>query len=126
MPSARSLVALALALAITAACGGGATPSSTSPAAGGNTVSVGLSDYKFTPSDVTFPANATFTLALTNTGSVEHTFVVPDLNLNYTVPPDKKAHTYDIGPFTQTGSHALTCDVAGHQQLGMKGTVTVK
>lgn len=125
MRIARCLITLVFVLGVAAACGGGAAPStSASPSFGG--VSVGLSDYKFAPADVTFPANTKFTLRLTNTGSVEHNFAVADLGIDFVVPPDKKAHDHDIGPLAKTGTFDLICTVAGHKELGMKGTVTVK
>ncbi len=115
-----SVLALVIVLAACGSAAGGATGDGTA------VVKISLADFKFGPPSVQVPANSKVTLALTNTGSVEHTVTVEKLGVNLTVPPDGKRHDFAVGPFAQAGTYDLVCTVAGHKQLGMVGTFVVK
>lgn len=123
-------VALALILAGCSSGGGAATvaPSASSagsPAAGGSTVEITASEYKFDPSTVSVPAGEV-SFHVTNKGTEEHEFeifngetvvdevegLVPGLDRTLTV-------TLDAGDYT------FVCLLNGHDQAGMKGTLTV-
>ncbi|MGE5225641.1 MAG: multicopper oxidase domain-containing protein [Planctomycetaceae bacterium] len=131
-----SATALLLALSIVAtACGGGSSDAGAAAgggtsgerAAGGpTTVSVTLSDFTIDPATMTAPAGTAITFEVTNDGPAPHTFAVKT--------PDQ---TYDTGeiqanasatlqvPALAAGSYGVLCTVPGHEQLGMKGTLTV-
>lgn len=144
------LLSLALVLALlvfAAGCGGGddndnasetsttsttSTQTSTTPAAGAKTSSsVKLDEYSFDPSDVTVKRGST--LAVQNDGAIAH-------NLTVEQGPDPKEKTKKlIGTSTflpgkdeklkvdlKPGKYAMVCTVAGHRELGMVGTFTVK
>ena len=120
--------------AIVAACGGngasaGATTGATAGAgatAGPGAIAVEAKEYKFTPSDITAPAGSV-TFAVKNAGTEEHEFeifkgetvvdeiegLVPSLTKNLTVT-------------LEAGSYAFMCKLNGHDQLGMKGTLTIQ
>ena len=117
-------IAISLAVGlILAACGGGSTSGG---AAAGTEVKVGLIDFAYTPKTVEVPADKKFTLVVTNTGSVEHDFVVDALKINVAgVLPNGKPKTQEIGPL-KAGTYDLYCAVAGHKQAGMIGTLVVK
>ena len=89
----------------------------------GATVEVALSEYAFSPSNITLKANQSTTLTLSNTGRIAHTFVVAELNINQEVAAGK-TETITVTP-TKAGTFQLDCTVGGHKQLGMHGTVTV-
>jgi uncharacterized cupredoxin-like copper-binding protein len=130
-----ALASLALAFAaLVAACGGSTTPSS-GPAASlpAGTYAVEASDqggYKFTPSTLTVPAGEV-TFRVHNAGTQEHEFevfeadgttvvdeiegLVPGLTLELKLPAGK----------LQPGEYIFMCKLNGHDQLGMKGTLTV-
>ena len=119
----RMTIAISLAVGlILAACGGGSTSGG---AAAGTEVKVGLSDFAYTPKTVEVPADKKFTLVVTNTGSVEHDFVVDALKINVVVLPNGKPKMQEIGPL-KAGRYDLYCAVAGHKQAGMIGTLVVK
>lgn len=65
-----------------AACGGGNDPSSetaeASETTSTDTIEVTMKDFVYDPDTLTVPAGQKVTLAFTNTGSVEHYFVVGD------------------------------------------------
>jgi uncharacterized cupredoxin-like copper-binding protein len=65
-----------------AACGGGNDPSSETAEArettSTDTIEVAMKDFAYEPDTLTIPAGRQVTLAFTNTGAVEHYFVVGD------------------------------------------------
>jgi plastocyanin len=128
--SARPVLLPALALVAmgaTAACGG--TPPSTGPATAvpPGVVAVEAKDnpYAFSPSTLTVPAGSV-TFSVKNAGNEEHEFeifkgetvvdeveaLVPGLTKNLTVT-------------LAAGEYTFVCKLNGHDQLGMKGTLTV-
>ncbi len=113
-----ALMAMALA-----ACGGG-----TSSSGGGSSaanVTVTLTEFKFDPASVTAAPGQTVNLTLKNTGSAQHSWVIPDLNLKYTVDPGKT----DTKTFTapaKAGTYTIICDIPGHKEAGMQGQLIVK
>ena len=127
--SARTLGRLgpttfALAIALAACGGSGASVAPATPAPSG-TVLVEAKEYAFTPSTITVPAGAV-TFSVRNGGTEEHEFevfkgetvvdeiegLVPGLTKNLSVTLEAGEYTY-------------MCVLNGHDQLGMKGTLTV-
>jgi len=99
----------------TAATGGG--QASTSP-------TVNLIDINFDPKEVTIPANTDVTVKLVNKGATAHNFNIDQLNV----------HSGDIQP-GQTGSVTINapagdyqyyCNIPGHKEAGMVGTLHVQ
>jgi high-affinity iron transporter len=125
--AAAATVTLAVALVV-AACGGtGAEATTGAPASAGadGTVKVTASEYRFDPSALTVPAGAV-TFEVTNNGTEEHEFevfkgetVVDEIEglvpgLTRTLPVTLEA-----------GDYTFACKLAGHDTLGMTGTLTV-
>jgi plastocyanin len=118
-------------LLLTAACGSSSdttSSSSSSPsssrAGAGNTVE--LSEFKITPSGITVQSGST--LNVTNQGTVAHDLVVQDatgrtLVKTTLIQPGQSASLSLSG--VSAGSYTVVCDVAGHKESGMKGTLTV-
>ena len=128
-PVATAAATLALAL-ILVGCGGSAssaTPAgSGAPAASaGQTVEVKASEYKFDPATIAVKAGSV-DFHVTNVGNEEHEFeifkgetvvdevegLVPGLDRHLVV-------TLDAGDYT------YVCKLPGHEEQGMKGTLTV-
>lgn len=108
--------------ALISACGPGSSGST--PAASGKTVNVEGSEFTYSPSDITAKAGETVTINFKNTGSVEHTFVIKDLNFKLVVSPG----VTKTGSFTAPaagGTYEIHCDVPGHTEAGMKGKLNV-
>jgi len=90
---------------------------------GGNSVNVTMKDFAITldKSSVS-PGSVTFTIM--NAGPSPHNLAFPDLN--------KVSETIDAGATTKLtvdlkpGMYSYICNVPGHEQLGMKGMLTVK
>jgi iron uptake system component EfeO len=124
------LVAVALgAIGIIAACSG--APASAGPATPvpSNVVAVEAAKdgpYKFTPSTILVPAG-TVTFSVRNAGNEEHEFeifkgeTVVD-EIEGLVPGLTKQLTVTLA----AGDYTFACKLNGHDQLGMKGTLTVQ
>ena len=113
-------------VALLVACGGGsgATPGPATPVPSG-VVAVEAKEYAFTPSTVTVPAGAV-TFSIKNVGSQEHEFeifkgdqVVDEVEAM--VPGLTKDATVTLA----AGDYTFVCKLNGHDQLGMKGALTV-
>jgi nitrite reductase (NO-forming) len=127
------LVAVAL---LAAACGGSSGGGSGNGGGGGSTAStpssasnqVSLSEFKISPSAVTASAGAT--LSIQNTGTVAHDLVVASsaggapLVKTTLIQPGASAQLALPSSVT-AGSYTIYCDVPGHKQQGMTGTLTV-
>jgi len=111
-----------LALIAVAACGGGGGGGQ--PA---GSIKVTMTEFKFDPSAITAPSGKV-TFYLVNSGSVAHDLVV--------IGPDGKkvagSELVQAGNTTvltvdtlAAGSYRIICDQPGHEDSGMKGTLTI-
>jgi plastocyanin len=123
-PARLASFGLGVAVAL-AACSG--TTSSSGPAASlpEGTIAVEATNYAFTPSTISVPAGEV-TFRVRNAAGEEHEFeifqgetlkgeiegLVPGLTKDLTVP-------------LEAGDYTYVCKLNGHDQLGMKGTLTV-
>ncbi len=101
------------------------------------TITVKLTDFRFTPSDLTFAAAQPVKLLLVNDGSGVHDFSSPAfftaaaLRQGSTAPAGGKVSVakgqsaqIDLVPGAP-GKYPLTCTEFLHDMLGMTGTITV-
>ncbi len=127
-PARLASLCLLGAVAI-AACGGpgassGASAAPPTPVPSG-TVAVEAKEYSFTPSTISVPAG-TVTFSVKNAGNEEHEFeifkgeTVVD-EVEGLVPGLTKGLTITLA----AGDYTFACKLNGHDQLGMKGTLTV-
>lgn len=114
---ASAAAALALALS---ACGGSAE----TPAAGNDLTVKALDTFKFEPASINANVGETVTVTLDNEGILEHNFVVTEFN--FSLGPVAGGQTAP-GSFTPAaaGTYEFFCDVPGHREAGMVGTLTV-
>jgi len=121
----RQLVLLAILALAAAACGG------TSPTRGPATpvpsgvVVIEAKEYNFTPDAVTVSAG-TVTFAVSNNGTENHEFEVlaGEQSLGK-IGSFAREQTRDLTLTLDAGAYTFTCKLNGHDQLGMKGTLTV-
>lgn len=116
-----------------------------SPAVAQNatTISVSLTNFKFTPNVITLKSGTTYTLHLTNNGGSGHDFAAPEFFKNSTMAPaerlklesDDSAGDIDLDSgqsedITLTpnkpGTYKLTCTHFMHQTFGMTGQIVVQ
>jgi plastocyanin len=127
-PSGNSGDRLACAVLFAPTGGGAAASPAASPAAAapaaGAAVSVEATDaLRFAPDTITVSPGDTITV--TNTGVLEHDFVVEELGLKVALPngePVEVTIPADAAP----GDYEFFCSVPGHEPAGMKGTLTVQ
>jgi uncharacterized cupredoxin-like copper-binding protein len=85
-------------------------------------VDLKLVDVAFEPKDFTIAANTDVVIHLTNAGAAPHNFTAESLGISEDVNPgESKDVTINTGP----GELDYYCDVPGHRQAGMEGTITV-
>jgi plastocyanin len=116
-------VALAAGLLLgVAACGG--SGSSGQPA---GSIKVTLTEFKFDPSTIDAKAG-TLTFFLVNAGTVSHDMIIRDAS-NNRIAGSELISAGDSAVFTASnvaaGTYTYFCDQPGHEQSGMKGTLTV-
>lgn len=118
----RLATSVALALALVA-CGGTSTSSIAAPPSGA--IAVVATEYAFTPSTISVPAGDV-RFWVRNGGTIEHEFeifkgdqVVDEIE--GLVPGLAK----ELSVTLEAGDYTFVCKLSGHDQLGMKGTLTV-
>ncbi|MEN9562713.1 MAG: hypothetical protein RIR73_957 [Chloroflexota bacterium] len=117
--------------ALLAACGGSAGATAE--------ISADMTDLMFTPANFEVPAGTEVTLKLTNSGAVEHNFVILKQGAVYTssadikpedVIVDAKLAAGESGEFAfkidEAGEYTVICNVPGHLEAGMVGKLVVK
>ncbi len=116
---AMSTAALALSLA---ACGGGGAET---PGGTGSDVTVqGLDTFRFDPEALTANVGDTVNVTLENAGVLEHNFVLTEFNVSLGPVPGGQSASGSFTP-DAAGSYEYFCDVPGHREAGMVGTLTV-
>src|SRR5690242_801546 len=85
-------------------------------------VTVSLAEFTISPSSITAPLDGKLTV--TNTGKTEHNLTVEDTNLSTKQLKPGESQTLDLKG-VKAGTYNVFCNVAGHQQAGMKGTLTI-
>lgn len=123
--AALATVLLAVAAAL-AACGGGGSASAGPPTpVPSGVVAVEAKEYQFTPSTITVAAGSV-TFSIRNVGSQEHEFeVFKGDQVVDEVEGIVPGLTKDATMTLAAGEYTFVCKLNGHDQLGMKGTLTV-
>jgi plastocyanin len=131
----RLSLGLILAFAL-AGCGGSSAsppaPAPTATAAPAATlvpnqqIEVALRDFKIDPSQIT--AQAPFEVAVTSSGPTPHNFTIRDGEGNVVVASEDlsagDSDTVEVAELA-AGEYTFFCSFAGHESLGMSGTLTV-
>lgn len=116
---------LLLSLAAIAACGGGSSSGTGSGAPAGST-QVTVVDFNFKPKDISVPAGKVV-FFLINSGPSAHDMLIAD-STGKTLARSSLVQSGDTFTFTidnlPAGKYVFYCDVPGHRQLGMEGTLT--
>jgi uncharacterized cupredoxin-like copper-binding protein len=117
-----ALIALA-AVALLAGCGGG--NSNAQPA---GSIKVSMTEFKFTPSDLSAPAGNVVFFLVNDGNGTSHDMVIQDSS-GKTIGKSELVSSGDSVVFTvdniAAGTYTILCDQPGHEASGMKGTLTV-
>ncbi|HSE81562.1 MAG TPA: cupredoxin domain-containing protein [Gaiellaceae bacterium] len=121
----RRLFLVALALALTPACGGdeAADEEGAEPSVGGAVVDVALSDFAIEPSSLALDPG-TYTFHVVNEGATEHALEVegPTGEETEELGPGESA---DLTVDLEDGEYEVYCPVGDHRDRGMEGTIAV-
>jgi uncharacterized cupredoxin-like copper-binding protein len=103
------------------------------------TIAVGLSNFKFSPSEISLQRGHAYRLHLVNASGGGHDFAAPAFFAASTIAPEDRGkvaggrvrlsghQTVDISLTPQAaGSYPLTCTHFMHSGFGMKGQITVR
>lgn len=111
-------VVLMASLAL-AACGGGG-----GEAEGQSITVAGRDDFTFNPETLSASVGQTMNVTLDNEGVLEHNFVIQELGVSLGPVPGGQTASGSFTP-SAAGSFEYYCDVPGHREAGMVGTLTV-
>lgn len=103
--------------------GGGAPADGGGEAASGEAVTVTSVDIAFEPTEVSIPADTATTFNLPNEGALPHNFSIDALSVSVDIPPGE-AQTAEIT--AAAGEYEYYCNVTGHKEAGMVGTLTAE
>jgi plastocyanin len=99
-----------------------ASPAAT-PEAGGAEVTVVSHDIYFEPDELSIPADTDVTVKLPNEGVTLHNFAIDELYVDVDIDPGAEEETIINAP---AGEYEYYCNVPGHKEAGMLGTMTVE
>ena len=104
----------------------------------GESITITLTDYAFSPASLALKAGTVYRLHFTNAGSKDHNFTAPQFFAASQIAPDDQAKVkrgtiaVDEGQEVEvtltpvTGSYAFTCTHFMHKMMGMHGSITVQ
>ena len=93
-------------------------------AGGGPIVMEMLDTLQFAPATLTIPANTDVVIDLRNVGAAPHSFVVEGQEVNSGQYSGGQTGTVTVN--LPPGTYTYICDVPGHKEAGMVGTLTVQ
>ncbi len=126
------LILVMVVIPILAACGGGN--------AAKTSYRVTLTDFAYSPNELTVPAGQEITLDAANTGAVVHNFIIMNLGTSagteYTAEDDANVYwkleipaggstTTTFTAPSEPGEYEIVCSTPGHLQAGMMGKLVV-
>ncbi|MDF3041594.1 MAG: hypothetical protein K0Q71_4300, partial [Thermomicrobiales bacterium] len=80
-------------------------------------------DIFFEPDEITIPADSDVTFTLPNEGAAPHNFSIDELGIDVDQAPGA---TEQIVVNAPAGTYEFYCNVPGHREAGMVGTLTVE
>lgn len=114
---------------------GGATPATDAPSSttptpaptqesgpGQQTVHVEAGELYFKPKEITIPAGVPITFAVENVGKLQHNFSIDELHVSIYMKPGETSSVTVTAP---KGTYQFYCNLPGHKEAGMWGTLTV-
>jgi plastocyanin len=126
MPTPGLVLSLAAA-ALVAIAGCGGAPASAAPGTPvpSGVVTIDAKEYTFTPSAITVPAGSV-NFSVRNAGNEAHQFDIYQGETRLDgIPSFPAGATRNVSVTLAAGDYAFLCKLNGHDQLGMKGTLTV-
>ncbi len=80
-------------------------------------------DIRFEPTELTIPADTDVIVVLPNEGAAPHNFSIDDLDISVDQAPGE---THEVIINAPAGVYEFYCNVPGHREAGMVGTLTIE
>lgn len=126
MMQKRVLTLLALGTLVLFGCSSQSTAPTSSGSSGGSAAEIKMTELAFTPNTITAAAGAPLAIKVTNAGTTKHDLTVEGADGPAKVEVDPGQSGNLTVKFSQAGTYKFACKVPGHEEAGMKGTITVK
>lgn len=110
-----------LAVACGPGGGGGAPP----PGADALVVTITGTEFAYSPTTINAKPGQKVNITLKNNGTVEHTLDIKDVGVKLDTQPGTSQTKSFIAP-TTPGTYKFNCDIPGHTEAGMVGTLIVQ
>ena len=98
-------------------------PEETTEAAAPQPITITLGDNFFDPTTISLPTGTPTTITLVNNGGLMHNFSIGDLGISVDI---EAGATQTVEINAPAGTYTYHCDVPGHTEAGMTGTLTVQ
>ena len=122
----RGLPALGLVIVL-AGCGGGAgadvAQEGGAEAPSADALTVVATEFAFDPGSFTVPADTSVEVVLDNQGVIEHDITIDDTDVRIYADASETASGQLM---LAAGTYTFYCDIPGHRDSGMEGTVTAE
>ena len=121
------LTVIVLAVLVPAGCGSdddGETSGETA-AAGGESVALTATEYKFDPADLTVDAAGTVTFTVTNDGQETHALEVEGNGVEEETDSIAAGESGTLTVDLEPGEYEFYCPIDGHREQGMEGELVV-
>jgi glucose/arabinose dehydrogenase/plastocyanin len=122
-PTAEATAGTETAAPTAEATAGTETAEPTADATSGGSPEIEMVDLAYRPDAFTIAADTPTDVRLVNTGAALHTFVIDELKIKVEVQPGKDGSVEIDAP---AGTYTFYCDIPGHREAGMEGTLTVE
>ena len=122
----RTLVTIALSAVLLTACGGGAetTPDDGASPSGDALEVTGTDGLAFEPAQLSAAAGSV-TFELTSEATVRHTLAIEGVNSSDPIVEAEAGQTSTGTVTLEPGTYTFFCDVPGHREAGMEGTLEI-
>jgi FtsP/CotA-like multicopper oxidase with cupredoxin domain len=117
-----AVVALVFAVVALVMGGGGDSSGDTSADGGAGSATVELSEFALTPASVSVAAGGS--LEVVNAGTVPHNLSIDGTDIATSDLAGGDSETLDLSSL-EPGDYTMICTIAGHEDAGMTGTITV-
>jgi plastocyanin len=110
---------MAVAAVALVACGGGSGPAAPAPLA----ITIHAKDIAYDTTSINAKAGQTVNVTYVNDGALDHTFLIDNVITEQKVAAGATTNFSFVAP--AAGTYTYYCNVAGHKEAGMVGTLTV-
>lgn len=83
-----------------------------------------MTEMQFQPAEISIPANTDVTITLRNVGMLEHNFAVEGTDISS--PIFSGGEEGEIVINLPPGTYTFICELPGHKEAGMVGTLIVQ